>query len=141
MTVINKSQFFGLTNFGIVQGTKFACEVNTCPDGIFKGYSILLSTFDPKLDWKEAFQKNQLIRAARATLHPRLTKPQRTWLHNRLVTYLDDPESQAMGFPLTLVVNLEAMKKEGHVIEYTLHPLIQQAIDDVSQEDRTSNAA
>src|SRR5262249_15751654 len=108
---------------------------------MFKGHSIRISIFDPGLTWKEAFQKNQLHPAAIPTLHPRLTKAQRTWLHDRLVKYLDESEAQAMSLPLTIVINLETMKKEGHVIDYVLHPVMQQAINDALQEKQASNAA
>ena len=74
MSVITKPQFFGLTNFAIVQGTKFACEASTAPAGLFKGYTMRVSVFDPSLDWKEAFEKRQLLPAAMVTLHPGLRK-------------------------------------------------------------------
>lgn len=141
MSVITKPQFFGLTNFAIVQGTKFACEVSTAPAGLFKGYTMRVSVFDPSLDWKEAFEKRQLLPAAMVTLHPGLTKAQRTWLHDRFARYLDEADAEGFGFCLSLVINLDAMKKEGHVIDYMLHPFVQQAIDEGMRDAQTSNAA
>lgn len=84
MIVSNRSYMFGTGQVGVVQTAAFRCAVSTSPEGVFKGYSTLILTFDG--DW--GTHRNQIV-VGKATLRPGLSSKMRTALHEAVLAHFD----------------------------------------------------
>jgi hypothetical protein len=141
MSTTSNVRLFGLSNYGVVQGTRFACGVSIAPEGMFKGYSLIVSYFDPKLTWQQAYESKQLKHWAKALLHPTITKAGCKSLCDLLVQHLDDPDGQSLGFALAVYANFMIYKGEGIIVDFILHPIVQQLVDEELAKDPTAKAA
>jgi hypothetical protein len=100
------------------------------PEGLFKGYSIAVSTFAHDLDWNTAFKRGELVVVAKAMLNPTLSKFGRQFVHKGLIDELDKPEAQNLGLALALFANLAGMKRNNAVVDYLLHSELQKVVDE-----------
>jgi len=141
MILSNKSRLFGLSRFGALKGSRFGCVVTTAPEGTFKGYSTVLSPFDANLDWLDASRNGQLIPMAKALLHPCLTKAGRAEVHKIFLEELDKPEAQDLGFAGTIMIVLSRAKKQGAIVDFIVHPAINEATAKLPQEAQALIAA
>jgi hypothetical protein len=141
MATTSNVRLFGLSNYGVVQGTRFACGVSIAPEGLFKGYSLVVSYFDPKLTWQQAYESGQLKHWTKALLHPTMTKAGRKHICDTLVQQLDTPDGQELGFALAVYVNFMILKEEGLVVDFMLHPVVQQLVDKEIAENQPAKAA
>jgi hypothetical protein len=141
MTISSRSHFFGFSNYGVVQGTRFACGISIAPEGMFKGYSVLISYFNPQLTWREAYEKGELTPTAKATLHPTLTKTQRGWVLDGLLKQLDMPDGQDLGLACAIYANFLALKDKGYIIDFFLHPMAQQLVDEALNQSQESHVS
>jgi len=138
MTVLsNNSRLLGLSRYGVMKGPRFACGISLAPEGMFKGYSIVVSTFPIQLSWNEAYHANQLVLVAKALLHPRLSKEGREIVLGGLLQQLDAEEGQNLGLACALYVNFVALKEEGAVLEFILSPMAQQIVEKALQESQS----
>jgi hypothetical protein len=130
MIISNHSHLFGLSHYGVVKNASFACGVSTAPEGVFKGYSIVISVFDPDSDWKDAFENGRLIPAAKAVLNPSLTKAGRAFIHKLVLEHLDMREVAEVGFPCAIGVLLNRIKEHEAIISFDVHPVISEMRDE-----------
>jgi len=142
MTTTSHVRLFGLSNYGVVQGARFACGVSIAPEGMFKGYSVIVSYFDPKMTWNEAYHGGHLKHWAKAFLHPaKTTKANRKLICDALVWQLDLPDGQELGFALAIYANFMILKGEGYITDFVLHPVVQQLVDKELAESQAAKAA
>jgi|GEM_PF-903018 hypothetical protein len=114
MIVSNRSHHFGLSHVGVVKGTTFGCMVCTAPDGLFKGCSTLFTEFDGD---KWNLSKNQRV-VARAILNPRLSKKERTDVHDQFLKQLNFSEGRGLELATAIEASLTMAREAGVVVEY-----------------------
>lgn len=116
MIVSNRRHMFGVSQVGVIQNDSFRCVVSTAPEGFFKGYSILIQTFEG--NWGS--QRNQQV-VAKAMLYPKMSRIQRAAAQAEILTQLDVLGSKgvALGNAIDEVFS-EAM--ERNVIVDFLNP-------------------
>lgn len=141
MTISSRSHFFGFSNYGVVQGIRFACGISIAPEGMFKGYSVVIMGFDPADTWQNAYHNDQLRLIGKAILHPQVSKAGRAYVLQHLLTWLDTPDGQNLGGAMAIYTNFLFLKQEGFILEWVFHPEIQEILDREFEAAKASEAS
>jgi hypothetical protein len=128
MIISNKARMLG-TRYAVVKNKMFAFGISLAPEGLFKGWSILLAGFDPDVDWQAAYEKGRLMPMAKFILHPSLTKAGRALAFDLVVEHLGAEDAETFGFVPVIAVLLERGKKHNMIIDSVVHPELQQELN------------
>jgi hypothetical protein len=132
MIVSNNSRMLGLGRYAVVKNKTFALGISLAPEGVFRGYSILLAAFDPNIEWQTAYQNGQLIPLVKFILHPNLTKAGRTAIFDLVVERLGTEEAETFGFVPIIALLLERGKANNIIIDSVIHPDLQKELNQES---------
>jgi hypothetical protein len=119
-------------HLGVVKTDKFGCMVSIAPEGLFKGWSAVISIFDPAMEWSTAARTRCVNVIAKALLHPQLTKIGRAAVLDALLDALNDvAETPAEERPLSpgsvlqlVLSRLNSSTCNNVVIDFKIDPAL-----------------
>jgi hypothetical protein len=114
----NRKYPFG-AQVSVVETKAFRCAVSTAPEGIFKGYSTVIMTFDGQ--WGN--QKNKQT-VAKAFLNARLSKAQRAEVHKTILDHLDAFGEKGVGLAETIDDIFENATRRKLIVDSMKSPLL-----------------
>jgi hypothetical protein len=142
MTILsNNSRLLGLSRYGVMKGTRYAVGMSLAPEGMFKGYSIVVSWFPLELTWLDARNSNQSRTTAKVLLNPQLSKEGRETVFGALLQALDTEDGQNLGLPCALYANFCWMKNNGFAFDWIFEPIAQDIIDEALRAGEETKAA
>lgn len=103
----------------VVETKAFRCAVSTAPEGIFKGYTTVIMTFDGQ--WGN--QKNKQP-VAKAFLNARLSKAQRAEVHKTILAHLDAFGENGIGLAETIDDIFENATRRKLIVDSMKSPLL-----------------